>query len=211
MNIDIAKHLGLVTREVSVRKHEGRDARVITASRTYDTEIEDVWDAITNPERIPRWFLPITGELRLGGRFQLEGNAGGEIKRCEPPKQLSVTWEFGGDVSWVRVVLTRADTGQTRMALEHIAHVPDDFWEQFGPGAAGVGWDLSFVGLAEHLAGAPDVDREVAELWPTTDDGRTLVAHCSEGWCDASIRMGTPKPAAEAARSRTTAFYTGAD
>ena len=44
-----------------------------------------MWDACTDPERIGRWFLPVSGDLRLGGRYQLEGNAGGEILRCEPP------------------------------------------------------------------------------------------------------------------------------
>ncbi len=208
IDIDITRYLGTIQREVSVRDHDGRPARVVTASRTYDTEIDDVWDAVSNPERIPRWFLPVTGELRLGGRYQLEGNAGGEITLCEPPKLLSVTWEFGGDLSWVRVALTEVDGG-TRLELEHAAHVPDDFWEQFGPGATGVGWELGFVGLGEHLAGAPDVDHVAAEQWPASDDGRKLVAHSSEGWCQASIAAGTPTAAAERAAARTVAFYTG--
>jgi uncharacterized protein YndB with AHSA1/START domain len=46
------------------------------------------------PSGIPRWFLPIAGDLRLGGRFQLEGNAGGEITECRPPRRLAVTWEL---------------------------------------------------------------------------------------------------------------------
>ena len=44
-----------------------------------------MWDAVTSAERIPRWFLPISGDLRLGGRYQLEGNAGGEVLECAPP------------------------------------------------------------------------------------------------------------------------------
>ena len=59
---------------------------MVVASRSYDTDIDDLWEAITNAERIPRWFLPITGELRLGGRYQLQGNAGGTITACEPPR-----------------------------------------------------------------------------------------------------------------------------
>jgi uncharacterized protein YndB with AHSA1/START domain len=105
MKIDVASQIGAVTREVSSRQHNGRPARVVVASRTYNTKMEDVWDAITNAERIPRWFLPVSGELRVGGRYQLEGNAGGEITRCEPPRHLALTWEYGGDVSWVNVQL----------------------------------------------------------------------------------------------------------
>ena len=210
-HIDITGHLGMIQREVSVREHEGREARVITAHRTYDTEIEDVWDAITNPERIPRWFVPITGELRLGGRYQLEGSAGGEITRCEPPRLLSVTWESGGSLSWVQATLAQVDGGSTRLEIEHVGHVPDDFWDQYGAGAGGVGWDLTFVGLGEHLAGAPDIDPKVAELWPTSDDGRKFVAHCSDAWGQASIAAGSSQAAAEAAAARTFAFYTGQD
>ena len=77
MKGDIADLIGAVNREVSQRDHEGRPARVVVASRTYRTTREDLWDAVTNPGRIPRWFLPISGELRLGGRYQLQGNAGG--------------------------------------------------------------------------------------------------------------------------------------
>ena len=56
--------------------------------RRYDAAIEDVWDAVTDPDRLKRWFLPISGDLRVGGTFQLEGNAGGEILSCEPPRLL---------------------------------------------------------------------------------------------------------------------------
>src|SRR4029434_452351 len=99
MTQDIAGLIGAVTREVTGREHDGRPARVVSASRTYDTTMEDVWDAVTNAERIPRWCLPVSGDLRLGGRYQLQGNAGGEITRCEPPRAVGMTWEFGGEVS----------------------------------------------------------------------------------------------------------------
>jgi uncharacterized protein YndB with AHSA1/START domain len=98
--IDIAGHVGAITRTVRRGERDGRPTQTIVAERTYDTAIDDLWDAITSPERIPRWLLPISGELRLGGRYQLEGNAGGEITTCEPPRRLAVTWEYGGDVTW---------------------------------------------------------------------------------------------------------------
>jgi uncharacterized protein YndB with AHSA1/START domain len=210
MDIDLTRHLGMVDREVGLREHLGRPARVVTAHRTYDTSIDDLWDALTNAERIPRWFLPVSGELRLGGHYQLEGNAGGEITRCEPPRLLSVTWVYGPEPSWLTVELTALESESTRLQLEHVAHVPEEFWDQFGPGAVGVGWDLALMGLAEHLAGAPSVDRAAAELWPTTERGREYIAYCSGEWCRASIAAGTEASAAEAAAGRTTSFYTGA-
>ncbi len=209
MPVDITRHLDATEREVSVREHAGRPAHVVTIRRTYDTEIADVWDALTNPERLPRWFLPVTGELHRGGRYQLEGNAGGEVVECEPPRRLSLTWVFGGDTSWVDVVLTAVDEGSTRLQLEHMAHTPPQFWERYGPGATGVGWDLALLGLGEHLAGVPAVDPEQAEQWPTTDDGRKFAARCSASWGEAATAAGTPASAALAAAANTLAFYTG--
>ncbi|MFP2930976.1 SRPBCC family protein [Pyxidicoccus sp. 3LG] len=210
MTVNPVHRIGAVVREVSSREYEGRPARVLVASRTYDTTAEDLWDALTNPERLPRWFLPISGDLRLGGRYELKGNASGSITRCSPPRQLSVTWEFGGGVSWVNVQLTGAPGGGTHLELEHIAHVGDEgFWNQYGPGAAGVGWDLSFMELGQYLAGKAMEDRQAAEAWPTTPEGKEFVARCSDAWGEASIAFGTDAAAARAAAARTTAFYTG--
>jgi uncharacterized protein YndB with AHSA1/START domain len=67
MSSNIARFIGADVREVGSREYEGRTARVVVATRSYDTTIEDVWDALTNAERIPRWFLPVTGDFRPGG------------------------------------------------------------------------------------------------------------------------------------------------
>src|SRR5690242_20495197 len=116
--------LGAEFRRFENRDHEGKAARVVVAQRTYDTDREDLWNALTSRERIPRWFLPVEGDLRLGGRYQLKGNAGGTITRCEPPQALDLTWEFGGSTSWVTVRL--APVGQrTQLTLEHIVAASD--------------------------------------------------------------------------------------
>src|SRR5688572_7532141 len=147
MNLDPTLMFGAVSREVSAEERDGRMARVAVATRTYDTTIEDLWDAITEVERIPRWFLPVTGELRLGGRYQLEGNAGGTVTACDAPRSFAATWEFMGEVSWIEVNLAARPEGGTTLRLKHAAVVDDDRWQQFGPGAVGVGWELGMLGL----------------------------------------------------------------
>jgi uncharacterized protein YndB with AHSA1/START domain len=209
MKVDPAAYVGAVVREVANRDHQGRPARVVIATRSYDTGIEDLWDALTSAERIPRWFLPISGDLRLGGRYQLEGNAGGEITRCEPPRLLSVTWEYGGGTSWLTVTLSDDHAGGTRLELEHIAHVEGDLWDRFGPGAVGIGWDLALMGLARHLASDAAVDPSEAAAWSASDEGKDFMRRSSEEWCKASISAGTEESAARAAAARTTAFYRG--
>jgi uncharacterized protein YndB with AHSA1/START domain len=208
MHIDIQGHLGAVTRGVETREHQGQPVRVIIAARTYDTTVEDLWDAITTAERIPRWFLPVSGDLRPGGRFQLQGNAGGEILRCEPPRHLTVTWEWAGNVSWLEVRLAAEPGGGARLVLEHMAP-EDDHWRQFGAGAGGVGWDMALMGLGEHLTGKAAVDPASAGAWMVSDEGRAFMRGSSDSWREASIASGIPPEVARAAAARTLAAYTG--
>ena len=219
--IDVTETINAVQRQVGARMLEAGEARTTTISRVYDAGVEDLWDACTNPERIPRWFLPVSGELRLGGRYQLEGNAGGVIERCDPPHGFAATWEYGGDVSWIEVRLTAegpsgplsgAEGGRrTRFELEHVAHVTDERWAEFGPGATGVGWEMGLMGLGLHLASGGSVNPEEIMAWSASHDGRQFMTMSSQAWCDASIAAGTDSAAAQAAAGRTTAAYTGAD
>src|SRR5262249_13290945 len=137
----LANALGAEFRRYEDREHEGKPARVVAAVRTYDTDQEDLWDALTGRERIPRWFLPVEGDRKLGGRYKHKGTAGGIRTRGDPPQALDITWEFGGGMSWVTVRLD-AQGKRTRLTLEHIVHVSDadEHWAKFGPGAVGVGW-----------------------------------------------------------------------
>ena len=89
-------------------------ARVLTTSQSYDATLEELWDACTSAERIPRWFLPISGDLCVGGRYELEGNASGTIERCDPPHSFAATWEYGDDVTWIEVRLESEADGRTR-------------------------------------------------------------------------------------------------
>ncbi len=208
MELDIVSAIGAVTREVETRDRDGRPVRVVRASRTYPTDIDDLWDAITSPERIPRWFLPVSGDLRLGGHYRLEGNASGEITACEPPRRLALTWAAGGgEPSWVTVRLSKHQDGAL-LELEHVAHVPPEFWDQFGPGAVGVGWDGALYGLLKHLETGLPNDPAAAATWHETEEGRAFYRASSLGWRRAAIAAGEDEAAAHEAARRTFAFYT---
>jgi uncharacterized protein YndB with AHSA1/START domain len=203
--------INAVQRRVGGRVLDSGQARTLSLTRTFNSSLDDVWDACTNPERIPRWFLPISGDLRLGGRYQLEGNANGTIQRCDPPRSFTATWEFGGDVSWIELRLSAESADRTRFELEHIAHVDDARWLQFGPGAVGVGWDLMLAGLDIHLRTAQPLDPSEVAAWSASDEGKQFILLSSQEWREASIAAGTDASEARAAAERTTAFYTGAD
>ena len=206
--IDVAHEISSVDRRIGSRTLQAGAARTLTITRVYDTPPEDLWDACTNPERLPRWFLPVSGDLRPGGRYELQGNASGTIERCEPPHSLDATWEYGGQTSWIELRLTPEPAGGTRFALEHIAHVEDEMWAQYGPGAVGVGWDQAIMGLTLHIGGAERLDPEAVQAWQASDDGRRFTRLSSEGWAEASIAFGTDAAEAQAAAARTTGFYT---
>ena len=206
--VDGSEQINAVTRRVGSGVFRDGEARTVTLARTYDAPVEDVWDACTNPERIPRWFLPVSGELQEGGRYQVQGNAGGLIEQCEPPKSFVATWEFGGQVSWIELRLSEADGGGTRFELEHIAHV-NDHWAKFGPGAVGVGWDLALLGLLRHLSTGAAVDPQTAMTFPASEEGRRFIEESSRGWCEAAIAAGADAAEATAAAERTFAFFTG--
>ena len=211
--MDYANAFGAEFREVADRTREGQPVRAVIATRTYATDRDDLWNALTDAERIPRWFAPVTGELALGGRFQIQGNAGGSILKCDAPETLEITWEFGGQVSWVNVVLAQAADG-TRMTLQHL--IPKDegaetHWKQYGPGATGVGWDLSFFGLALYLGpGGEAIDPEKNMAWMTSDAGKAFMRTSAEGWREAHVKAGQDPAVAEAMAKKTADFYTGA-
>jgi uncharacterized protein YndB with AHSA1/START domain len=210
-NTSITNALRTEFHQFEDRQHEGRPARVMVAKRTYDTDVDDLWNALTDRERIPRWFLPIEGDLKLGGRYQLKGNAGGTITRCNPPDALDLTWEFGTTLSWVNVRLV-GDGERTMLTLEHIipASDTDEHWTQFGPGAVGVGWDLALLGMARHLEdGGKAVDREAAAAWVASDDGKAFIRASAEAWRAAHVAGGADETVARAMADRTAAAYTG--
>lgn len=203
--------IGAEVRAYLEREHDGAPARVVVAERTYPTTVDDLWDAVTNPARLPRWFLPVEGELKLGGRYQLIGNAGGTITRCDRPDALDLTWEFGGGKSWVTVRLT-PDGGGARLVLEHIflASDADEHWAKYGPAAVGVGWDLAFMGLGLHLAdpAAPSPPEASAE-WQSSEAAKTIMRDSAAAWAAAHIAGGGDPVVAKAMAQRTAEFYTG--
>lgn len=206
MTIEIEKHLAAVRREVRYIERDGEPATVVKLFRSYPTDIDDLWHAITNAERISRWFLPVSGDLRLGGRYQFEGNAGGEITTCEQPTRLAATWEMHDDVSWVEVEL-HPQEGPTQLILSHTA-MQTEFWTEYGPGATGVGWELGLYGLALYNE-SPQTPMMSEEEFAESDEGKSYATQSSEQWGQASLAAGTNPEEANAATGRTTAFYTG--
>ncbi len=205
---DLLDELDAMHRELGKGRLPAGEAHAVILRRRYHAEIEDVWDAITSAERLRRWFLPVSGDLRLGGRYQLQGNAGGEILQCEPPRLLKVSWLFGPDAkdgtSEVQVRLTPGPAGDTDFELVHSAVVDEEFFTTYGPGATGVGWDLGLLSLALLLAGG---GFENPEEFETSPEGRELGRRSAAAWGEAHLAAGGDPEQVRAAVEATTKFY----
>jgi uncharacterized protein YndB with AHSA1/START domain len=210
---DIVDQIQQTHRELTSGRIPAGDGRAVILRRTYRADIEDVWQACTDPDRLSRWFLPVTVAPKVGGHYQLEGNAGGEILRCEPPRLLAVTWVFGEnitdkDISEVELRLTAAGPDETELELRHTSVVDPDWWAKFGPGAVGVGWDIALLSLRGYLAGEPRMDEAA---WTASAEGTAYITGSGEAWGRAQQAAEGDAAAAELSARNTIAFYTGTE
>jgi uncharacterized protein YndB with AHSA1/START domain len=193
---DFSDALGTVEREVI----RGEEHVTVRMRRSYDASTEDVWSAITEPDRLRRWFLPLSGDLREGGKYELEGKASGEILRCRPPRFLKVTWM--SEVSLVELRLEDDEEG-TALTLEHSVPL-----EMAGSGAGalfpGPGWDVAFLGLGLYLSGETVDD---PQAWESTLDVQRYNALVIEAWAEAASATATPEEI-EGAKAAAKAHYT---
>lgn len=199
--INITEQINATTHEVGRRRIPTGDGRTVLLRRRYDAPVEEVWDACTDPVRLKRWFVPVSGDLRLGGRYQIEGNAGGEILACDPPRLLRVSWVYGDHpASQVELRLAPAADTATLLELEHAIGTED-------PAAAagvGVGWDLAVLGLDLHLRGETIDD---PSAWESTPEARAYVTKSSQAWGTALRAAGVPADQAATIVRDTTQFY----
>jgi uncharacterized protein YndB with AHSA1/START domain len=153
---------------VEATLHSTEGTGVVHLSSYFDTNIEDLWAALTDPTRLARWYARVDGDLRLGGEFtafvygsQWDGR--GRIEICDPPRKLVVTlWEEEG-VEHVASAELTADGDHTKLALE-VTGVPEDFvW------AYGAGWHAHVEDLGAHILGA-DCSEWPSGLWPRWDE-----------------------------------------
>jgi uncharacterized protein YndB with AHSA1/START domain len=126
---------------------------VVRIEDRYDTDIDDLWSALTDPRRLAHWYGQVEGDLRPGGQFRghLESSGwdgAGRVEACEPPRRLLVTTR-GADEPYDEVIeaTLTADGDQTILVIE-TRGMPVDLIAFYG-----VGYQIHAENLAAHLAG----------------------------------------------------------
>jgi uncharacterized protein YndB with AHSA1/START domain len=163
----------------SLRSADGKG--VVRIEDRFDTDIDDLWSALTDPSRLARWHGQIEGDLRPGGEFRLYLEADdiestGRVEACEPPRRLVVTtretdesYRKGQGVppfDEVKEVTLTADGDQTILVIE-VRGMPLDKIAFYG-----AGWQIHTENLAAYLAGGERGDTEARwdELVPAYQD-----------------------------------------
>jgi len=159
----------------SLRSADG--AGVVRIEDRYDTGIDDLWSALTDPERLARWYGQVEGDLRPGGEFRVYIEAAdiestGRVEACDPPRRLVVTTRET-DESYRRgqgvppfdqaiEVTSTADGDQTILVIE-VRGIPLDKIAFYG-----AGWQIHAENLAAHILGSQPDDTEArwGELVP---------------------------------------------
>ena len=116
----------------------------------YDTDVDDLWAACTDPQRLARWIAEVSGELRVGGTVQLvftstwAGEAVVEI--CDAPRHLLLTTQPGTEEEGQIEVWLTADGSGSRLVVEERG-LPVDKLHYYGSG-----WQAHLEDLQQSLA-----------------------------------------------------------
>jgi uncharacterized protein YndB with AHSA1/START domain len=145
---------------------------IVRVEDRFDTDIDDLWSALTDPARLARWMGEVEGDLRPGGEFSARFFASGwegtgRVEACEPPRRLLlVTREPGEPDDHVIEATLAADGDQTILVWEERGMPLDQL------AAYGAGVQVHVEDLAAHLAGRErgDAAARWKELFPAYQD-----------------------------------------
>jgi uncharacterized protein YndB with AHSA1/START domain len=129
---------------------------VVRMEGSYDTDIDDLWSALTDAQRLARWIAEVEGDLCLGGAFRAAFTSGwegqGRVEACEPPRHLLVTMTPEQEEETVIEAVLTAEGDQTRLVIEERGLPLEEL------AAHGAGWQAHLEDLAAYSAGREPTD-----------------------------------------------------
>ena len=142
--------------------HSVEGEGVVRMANRFDTGIDDLWGALTDPDRLADWFGEVEGELSQGGEFRvriaLAGERTGQVEACEPPQRLLLTMrdpdpQPGQPEQTVIEAQLIAEGAQTRLVWEERG-MPVNLLPAYGAGI-----QIHVEHLAEYIS-----DRELRNV-----------------------------------------------
>ena len=159
-------------------RRDTQDPEWIVFTRRFDAPIDDVWAAVTEPDRMARWIGTWTGDP-ASGRVDFFMTAEGEdvapepcvIEVCDPPRQLVVTTVDADGQTWrMRLELTETDE-MTILAFGQMLTDPDL------AASVGPGWEYYLDRLVAAETGRDVTDIAFDDYYPALSDHyRSLVS-----------------------------------
>lgn len=141
---------------------------IVRLEDRFDTDVDDLWSALTEPGRLARWLGEVDGDLQRGGEFRARFFASGwegtcRVEVCEPPRRLLLLTKSEGEPDGVFEVTLAADGDHTRLVIED-RDVPLDHIAAYGAGD-----QIHVEDLAAYLAGRERCDARTRwqELQPS--------------------------------------------
>jgi uncharacterized protein YndB with AHSA1/START domain len=140
----------------SLRSDAGRGT--VRIEDLYNTDIDDLWSAITEPARLVRWLAELDddADLRVGGQFRARFTSSWEgelrVDICDAPHRVQVTsLEDDGHETVTEAVLT-AEGDKTRLVIEERGFTLEEV------AAHGAGWQAHAEDLAAVIGGGSKGD-----------------------------------------------------
>jgi len=140
---------------------------VVRMESRYDTDVDDLWSAVTEPARLARWVAVVEGDLRVGGAFRARFTSGwqgaGRVEQCDPPRRLLLTLDPGAEEETQVEARLVTDGDGTLLTVEERGIPLHEL------AAHGAGWQAHVEDLGAHLEGREPASWAVrwTELTPT--------------------------------------------
>jgi uncharacterized protein YndB with AHSA1/START domain len=144
---------------------------VVRMEDRLDTGIDDLWRALTDPDRLAQWYGDVEGDLSEKGEFRvriaLAGERIGHVGACEPPQRLLLTMHDPDpqpgqpEQTLIEAQLT-AEGSQTRLVWEERG-MPVNLLPAYGAGI-----QIHVEHLADYIGGRElrSVEARWNELFP---------------------------------------------
>jgi uncharacterized protein YndB with AHSA1/START domain len=203
-------------RSFSKAKKQGDDRFDLMLTMPSAHSLDDIWGALTKPEKLAKWLGPVSGKLSKGGAYQIGSAVQGQISVCEPKRRLALTVVRAGIEQALDITFATEGKGRAKHSVIRLkisarqSDLPQASWLTTGPAALGIGWEIICLSLAQYLDDPKSArsDSFVMNL-AKSDLGRDHAADAFAQWRAAAHAGGAGDAIMAGPVPPLLAYYTG--